>query len=69
MTDVAIFSKDDKFALIWGASKIAELLGVTTRRCFYMLESGQLPARKIGGRWVAERERLMEFFVDDEEAA
>ncbi len=59
----------DNFALIWGAERIAEELGLKPRQAFYMLENGQLPARKVGGRWVAERAKLRAFFLAEEEAA
>ena len=61
--------KDDSFALIWGADRIAQELGLKPRQAFYMLENGKLPARKVGGRWVAERARLRAFFVGEGEAA
>jgi hypothetical protein len=49
--------------LIWGADAIARVLNLNTKQAFYALESGKLPARKVGKRWVAERGRLREFFV------
>ena len=36
--------------LIHGADAISEFLGVSVRRAFYLLESGELPAFKLGGR-------------------
>lgn len=62
------YSQD--FSLIWGAEGIAKELGVPVRRCFYMLESGALSkvARKVGGRWCAERSKLRAFFREGEAA-
>jgi hypothetical protein len=51
--------------LIWGAEEIAKLIGRTTRSTFHMLDNGELPARKVGGRWVAERGKLIAFFLGD----
>lgn len=49
--------------LIWGASSIARAIGRTDRQTFHMLDSGVLPAKKVGNRWVAERGALMRFFT------
>jgi len=29
-----------------------------------MLKTGQLPAKKVGGRWVVERGKLIAFFME-----
>jgi len=50
--------------LLEGASQISEFLrqeglkGVTRRRAFYMCENGQIPAGKLGGRWVGSRRAI-----------
>jgi hypothetical protein len=51
--------------LIWEVSAISKVIGRTERQTFGMLEKGLLPARKVGGRWVAERGKLLRFFLDD----
>ena len=58
-------NKSDALELIWGAEEIAKLIGRTTRATFHMLDSGELPAKKVGGRWVAERGKLIAFFLGD----
>jgi hypothetical protein len=50
--------------LIWGAAGISKVIGRTVRVTFNMLENGDLPARKVGGRWVAERSKLVAFFME-----
>ncbi|WP_085034094.1 hypothetical protein [Ensifer aridi] len=50
--------------LIWGAAEIAKLIGRSPRATFHMLDSGELPAKKVGGRWVAERGKLIRFFME-----
>lgn len=50
--------------LVWGCTEIAKVIGRSARSTFHMLEKGELPARKVGGRWVAERNRLLNFFVE-----
>ncbi len=50
--------------LIWGASAIARTIGRTDRQVFHLLEKGAIPAKRIGNRWVAERNQLMKFFTD-----
>jgi len=55
----------DEINLVWGGAEIAKLIKRTPRQTFHMLESGQLPAKKIGERWVAERGKLIRFFMED----
>lgn len=50
--------------LVWGAAEIAKFIGRTPRATFHMLDSGELPAKKVGGRWVAERNKLISFFME-----
>lgn len=57
MTDVQI-------DLVWGAASIGKEINQSARQTFYMLESGFLPAKKVGNRWVAERGKLRKFFLD-----
>ncbi|WP_286201957.1 DNA-binding protein [Ochrobactrum sp. SFR4] len=51
--------------LIWGVAEIAKIIGRNQRQTFHLLTSGQLPAKKVGGRWVAERSKLIAFFMED----
>lgn len=51
--------------LIWEVAEIAKLIGRTERQTFHLLSGGQLPAKKVGGRWVAERSKLIAFFMED----
>lgn len=55
--------------LVWGCKAIAKVLGCTERATFHMLERKEIPARKVGSRWVASREALRLFFHDRERAA
>jgi hypothetical protein len=57
-------NKDEPIDLVWGVEAIAKLIGRTDRATFHMLATGQLPAKKVGGRWVAERGKLTRFFLD-----
>lgn len=50
--------------LIWEVAEIALLIGRTQRQTFHLLQSGSLPAKKVGGRWVAERSKLVNFFME-----
>ena len=52
----------DEIELVWGAEAIARIIGRSTRSTFHLLDSGELPAKKVGGRWVAERANLAAFF-------
>lgn len=54
---------DDTLDLIWGATAIGQVLSLKNRRqAFYLLETGAIPARKVGGQWVASRAKLREHF-------
>lgn len=55
---------ENSLDLIWGAEAIAKFIGRSTRATFYMLDNGELPAKKVGGRWVAERGKLLRFFME-----
>lgn len=48
--------------LIWGADAIAAEIGRDPRQVYHLLSSGELPAKKVGGRWVVPRRRLWAFF-------
>jgi hypothetical protein len=55
--------------LVWGAASIAALIGKTTRATFGLLEAGELPgAKKVGGRWVISRRKLLALFEAEEAA-
>lgn len=43
-----------------GTPEIAEFLGVSRRRAYYLCETRQIPAGKMGRRWVARKSRLLE---------
>ncbi|RWX74452.1 DNA-binding protein [Neorhizobium lilium] len=53
---------ENKMDLIWGGEEIAKVIGRSPRITFHLLEKGELPAKKVGGRWVAERGQLVAFF-------
>ncbi|WP_117195103.1 DNA-binding protein [Rhizobium terrae] len=50
--------------LVWGGEEIAKIIGRSPRITFHLLEKGELPAKKVGGRWVAERGKLIAFFME-----
>lgn len=52
-------SNEDLDRPIWGVKQIAKIVDRTERQTFHMLQSGQLPASKIGDRWVSTRRRLL----------
>jgi len=45
--------------ILWGADEIGPAIGRSRRQTFHLLERGHLPARKVGGRWVARRGDLL----------
>lgn len=48
--------------LIWGVEAIARFIGRTVRQTEGALYAGDLPAKKINGRWCASASALREFF-------
>ncbi|MFB9950992.1 DNA-binding protein [Rhizobium puerariae] len=61
-TETEVVSQSD---LVWGAGNIGREINQTERQTFFMLEKGHLPARKVGGKWVASRQRLLAFLAGD----
>lgn len=59
-----ITETNDPISLVWEVVEIAKLIGRTPRQTFHMLKNGELPAKKVGGRWVAERGQLIRFFME-----
>ncbi|RWK79660.1 MAG: DNA-binding protein [Mesorhizobium sp.] len=59
----------DALDLVWEVEEIAKLIGRSPRQTFHLLASGQLPAKKVGNRWVAERGKLRAFFLGEDAAA
>jgi hypothetical protein len=57
-------AQETSIELIWGGQEIAKIIGRTPRITFNLLEKGELPAKKVGGRWVAERNKLLAFFLE-----
>lgn len=51
--------------LIWGAEDIGKIIGRSTRAVFDMLEKGELPAKKVNGRWVIARSKLIAVFMGE----
>jgi len=54
-----------KLALVWGADEIGKVIGRSPRVTFHLLMTGAIPAKKVGGRWVIERSKLIAFFMGD----
>ena len=55
--------------LLWGCAAIAKAIGRTERQAYHMLEAGQLPANRVGRRWVGSRTRLLRAVIGDDEQA
>lgn len=50
--------------IFWGTKEIGRAIGRPPRATFHLLETGKLPAKKIGRRWVATKENLDQFFAE-----
>ena len=48
------------YPLAWGVDEIGKVIGRTARQTHHILRRGQIKsARKIGGKWVANRDALL----------
>ncbi len=45
--------------LLTGAEEIGKFIGTTTRRAYYLLEKGELPAFKLGAIWHGRKTTLL----------
>jgi hypothetical protein len=61
---------------LWGAEAIGREAGilrddgtVNRSRTFYLLERGELPGKKVGGRWVSSLRQLQRCLLNGEETA
>lgn len=55
--------------LAWGVGEIAAVVERDERATYHLLATGQLPAKKVGGKWVASKARLRAFLTGGEAAA
>jgi hypothetical protein len=56
-------SSDGNLDILWGAEEIARVINRTRRQTHHLLNRGAIDAaKKIGGRWCANKERLREQF-------
>jgi hypothetical protein len=51
--------------LLWGVDEIAGAIGRDRSAVYYLLSKGDLPAKKVGGRWVASKRRLLAFLTGE----
>ena len=51
--------QDDLDRPLWGAEFIGKAVDRNTRQTFYLLESGYLPATKVGSTWCSTKRRLL----------
>jgi excisionase family DNA binding protein len=59
----------EPLALLKGVPAIADYLGLPRRTIYAALESGRLPATKLGKSWVASPEKLAKHFGIERGAA
>ncbi len=50
--------------LIWGAERIAAVIDRSPETTWRLLESGVIPARKVGSKWCTTHGKLRELFRD-----
>lgn len=52
--------------LLWGTEEIAKFIGRNDRQTFHLLATGQIPAKKVGGRWVASPAALERHLIGEQ---
>jgi len=57
--------KEDAGDVVWGAQGIAGVIQRSVVATNHLLQQGALPAKKVAGRWVASRRRLLEHLVGE----
>lgn len=57
----------EELDLLHGAREIAAFLRISPRKTYYLLETGALPAFKLGGKWCARKSTLLAYFAELEE--
>jgi hypothetical protein len=55
--------------VVWGAKAIGAVINRTERQAFHLLESGALPAKKIGNLWTGSRRKLLAAISGDDASA
>lgn len=48
--------------LVWGCEAIGQVIGLNYHQTYHLLVTGQIPARKLGTRFVIERAKLLAVF-------
>ena len=61
MTETTFASDGSQLDVLRGAERIGLYIGLNVRQAFYLLGKGELPAKKIGGRWVSTKHQLRSF--------
>lgn len=52
--------------LIWGIEEIGKLIGRNYQQTYHMVSTGKLPmVRRVGERYVASRQKVISFFMED----
>ena len=51
--------------LIWGVGPIGKVIGRSYRQTYHMIQCGHLPmVKQVGERYVASRQKLIDFFME-----
>lgn len=53
---------DEDHDIIWGCDAIAREINRSRRQTFYLLETGRIPAQRVGRLWCASRQALRRHF-------
>ena len=62
-TTTEVFSDLDE--PIWGAKGISQVIKRSERQTFHLLQTGQLPANKVGDRYVSTKRKLLKAILGE----
>lgn len=56
---------DDLDTPLWGVEAIAPVVNRSERATYHLLNKKQLPAKKVGGKWVSTKRQLLMHLVGE----
>jgi len=63
-SDTSIPAAEESLDLLWGVNGIAAFINRTPVATYHLLKKRKLPARKVGGVWVAEKGALRQHLTE-----
>ena len=65
MTQTTLPDDSQNLGVLRGAKSIGAYIGLNPRQAVYLLEKGDIPAKKMGGRWISTKNKLRRLVEGD----